>query len=270
MLSLNSTFKFLKMNKIILLLVFVLLYSIPSRADDWGKTGHRVVGEIADKYLVRKAKRTVTELLDGHSLAFVGPYGDDIKSDRKYDFMKPWHYVNFPFGANYETSPKSEEGDIINGIKICIEVLKNPSSSKEEKAFYLKMLVHFLGDLHQPLHIGIAEDKGGNDFQVRWFGSGTNLHAVWDSEMLDSYNMSYTEVAMNSNVLSKSEIEEIEKGTVIDWMYDSRRLCNNIYENTKVGEKLGYNYMYEYMDLVRSQLQKGGIRLASILNDIFG
>lgn len=258
------------MNKIFFLFVFVLLYSIEMSADDWGKTGHRVVGEIADKHLDYKAKKIVSELLDGYSLAFVGPFGDDIKSDRKYDFMKPWHYVNFPFGAKYETSPKSEEGDIVIGIKRCIEVLKNPHSSKNEKAFHLKMLVHFVGDLHQPLHIGIAEDKGGNDFQVRWFGSGTNLHAVWDSEMLDSYNMSYTEVAMNSKVLSTSEIEEIEKGTVLDWMYDSRQLCENIYENTKVGEKLGYNYMYQYMDIVRSQLQKGGIRLASILNEIFG
>lgn len=239
-------------------------------ADDWGKTGHRVVGEIAEKYLDRKAKRAVSELLDGHTLAFVGPFGDDIKSDRKYDSFKPWHYVNFPFGDRYESYSKSEDGDIIRGINTCVDVLKNKNSSKEDKTFYLKMLVHFLGDLHQPLHIGILDDKGGNDFQVRWFGSGTNLHTVWDSQMLDSYGMSYTEVAVNADVLSKQEVEAIKSGTVLDWMYESRALCEDIYENSTIGENLGYNYMYKYMDTVRFQLQKGGIRLASLLNDIFG
>ena len=258
------------MYKFVFLLIFVFSNPINVLADDWGKTGHRVVGEIAEKYLDHKAKKSISELLDGHSLAFVSNYGDDIKSDRKYDSYDPWHYVNFPFGARYETHPKSKEGDIVQGIQTCIDVLKDRNSSKEDKAFHLKMLVHFLGDLHQPLHIGIAEDKGANDFQVRWFNSGTNLHKVWDSQMLGSYNMSYTEVVANADRLSKEEVKEIQKGSVLDWVYDSRALCEDIYANTKVGEKLGYKYMYDYMDPLRSQLQKGGIRLASILNDIFG
>lgn len=127
-----------------------------------------------------------------------------------------------------------------------------------------------MGDLHQPLHIGKAQDKGGNDFQVRWFGSGTNLHSVWDSKMIDSYGMSYTEVAANADVLSKDEVAAIKRGTVKDWVSESRMLCEDIYDNTKVGEKLGYNYMYQYINVTRSQLQKGGIRLAKIINDIFG
>ncbi|QAA81182.1 S1/P1 Nuclease [Aequorivita sp. H23M31] len=258
------------MYRILFLFVFVLFYSVPALAEDWGVTGHRVVGEIAEKYLDRKASKAISVLLDGHSLAFVGPFGDDIKSNREFDSFKPWHYVNFPFGERYETYPKSEEGDIINGIYACITILKDEKSSKDEKAFYLKLLVHFIGDLHQPLHIGKLDDKGGNDFQVRWFGNGTNLHKVWDSEMLDSYKMSYTEVARNADVLSKKEVEAIKSGTVLDWMYESRALCEDIYDNSEVGEKLGYNYMYKYMDTVRFQLQKGGIRLASLLNDIFG
>lgn len=258
------------MYKVLVLAVFILFNPIHAKADDWGKTGHRVVGEIAGKYLNQKAQKNIAYFLDGHSLAFVGPFGDDIKSDRKYDSFKPWHYVNFPFGKEYEDSEKNNAGDIITAIDKCIAVLKNPKSPKAEKAFYLKMLVHFMGDLHQPLHIGMAEDKGGNDFQVRWFGSGTNLHAVWDSKMLDSYDMSYTEVSANADVLSKEEVAAIKSGSILDWVKESRMLCEDIYENTKVGEKLGYDYMYQYMDVARFQLQKGGIRLAKILNDIFG
>lgn len=254
---------------VFIILLFVSMSTLTA-SEDWGKTGHRVVGEIAEKYLDIKAKKAINELLDGHTLAFVGPFGDDIKSDRKYDSFKPWHYVNFPFGGRYDTTPKSHKGDIIMGINTCIAILKDKKSTKEKKAFYLKMLVHFVGDLHQPLHIGIEDDKGGNDFQVRWFNSGTNLHTVWDSKMINSYDMSYTELAANANVLTKAEVEAIKRGTIQDWMYDSRMLCEDIYKNSQIGEKLGYNYMYKYMDTVRFQLQKGGIRLAALLNEIFG
>ena len=258
------------MKKIVIVFLVSLLSNGLFAADDWGKTGHRVVGEIADSYLSKKAEKEISNLLNGHSLAFVANFGDDIKSDHQYDSFGPWHYVNFPFGEKYETYPKSEKGDIIQGINKCISVLKDKKSAEEDKVFYLKMLVHFMGDLHQPLHIGLAEDKGGNDFQVRWFSDGTNLHSVWDSKMIDSYEMSYTEFAANTDVLSKQQVEAIKKGTVLDWMYDSRRLCENIYEHTEIGEKLGYNYMYDYTNKLRSQLQKGGIRLAGLLNEIFG
>ncbi|MEM0519628.1 S1/P1 nuclease [Aequorivita flava] len=257
------------MKKAVLVLLVVLFSNGLFASEDWGKTGHRAVGEIADDYLSRKAEKEILKLLDGHSLAFVANYGDDIKSDRNFDMYRPWHYVSFPFGEKYETYPKSEKGDIIQGIKKCVAVLKDKNSSKEDKVFYLKMLVHFMGDLHQPLHIGLAEDKGGNDFQVRWFKDGSNLHTVWDSKMIDFYDMSYSELAKNTDVLSKQQIEAVKKGTVIDWMYESREICENIYQNTEVGEKLGYNYMYKYMDVLRFQLQKGGIRLATVLNEIF-
>lgn len=257
------------MKKFIAVLLVSLFSTGLFASEDWGKTGHRAVGEIAGKYLSKKAEKQILKLLDGHSLAFVANYGDDIKSDRAYDHYSPWHYVNFPFGEKYETHPKSEKGDIIQGIEKCITVLKNANSSREDKVFHLKMLVHFMGDLHQPLHIGLADDKGGNDFQVRWFNDGANLHSVWDYKMLDFYEMSYTEVATNTDVLSKEQVEAIKKGNVIDWMYESRVLCEDIYANTEIGEKLSYNYMYKYMNTLRSQLQKGGIRLAKVLNEIF-
>ena len=88
--------------------------------------------------------------------------------------------------------------------------------------------------------------------------------------MIESYDMSYSELAANRKRLSKKQIEEIQKGTVLDWMYESRELCEDIYSNTTVGEKLSYNYMYKYMDVAKFQMQKGGIRLAKVLNDIFG
>ena len=218
----------------------------------------------------RKAKKEVRKLLDGHSIAYVSNFGDEIKSDRNYKEFSPWHYVNFPFDSTYEAHPKSDKGDLIVGINTCIEILKSSTSSKEDKVFYLKMLIHFVGDLHQPLHVGMADDKGGNDLQVRWFSDGANIHSVWDSKMIDSYDMTYTEIAANEKELSKEQLKAIQEGTVIDWMYDSRELCKDVYSTIEPGQKLRYRYSYDYMNTVLDQLQKGGIRLAVILNDIFG
>lgn len=252
------------------LLLLLLLSSQICLADTvlWGSTGHRVVGEVATQYLKSSTKRKLKKLLNGQSLAMVSTFGDDIKSDSRYREFNSWHYVNIPSGQLYDTHDKSEHGDIIKGINKCISVIKNERASDDDKVFYLKMLVHLMGDLHQPLHVGRAEDKGGNEFQVRWFNKGTNLHKVWDSEMINHFKMSYSELAENLPRLSKKEIRAIETGTVLDWTYESQKLADKVYNSAETGEKLGYRYMYDNFQNVRLQLFKGGIRLAKVLNEI--
>lgn len=255
-----------------LVVIFLMTFSVVQATDnpDWGATGHRTIGKIADSYLSGKTKRVINELLDGQSLALVSTFGDDIKSDKRYNDFYTWHYVNMPFGVKYEDSEKNEKGDLVSGIEKCKEVILNKNSTKEDKAFYLKLLVHLIGDLHQPMHVGRAEDKGGNDIQVRWFNDGTNLHRVWDSDMINHYNMTYSELAENSNKISKEQIKYLQKGTIADWANETQQLAIKVYGSVEVGEKLGYNYVYENFDLVRSQLQVGGIRLAQVLNTLFG
>jgi len=257
------------MKKRILLAFTFLIATSSYAAEDWGPTGHRAVGEIAQSYLSPEVKLIIEDILDGQSLALVSTFADEIKSDERYKAFSPWHYVNFPFESTYEKSPKSEKGDIIVAIKKCVDVLKSKDASKDDKAFYLKMLVHFMGDLHQPLHVGLAEDRGGNTFQVQWFDEGVNLHWVWDEKIIEKFGMTYTELAQNTNKLSQEELDAIQKGSVEDWMYESRNLCLDVYDHTKVGDKLSYDYMYRYTHVVRNQLQKGGIRLGKMLNTIF-
>lgn len=257
------------MNKLFLLFLFFISLPPLKASEVWGPTGHRTVGEIAEGYLAPEVKEKISELLKGQSLALVSTFADEIKSDMKYWAYNPWHYVNFPFDGTYEDHPKSEKGDIVQAIYTCIEVLKNTEASKEQKAFHLKLLIHFVGDIHQPLHVGIADDLGGNKFQVRWFGEGTNLHRVWDVSIIEKFGMSYSELAKNQSVLTEAEVENIMNSKVEDWMYESRDWCLDIYENTTIGDKLSYAYTYKYTTIVRSQLQKGGIRLAGLLNEIF-
>jgi len=257
------------MRTVILIIIFSIFTFNFQAAEVWGPTGHRATGEIADLYLTKKAKRQIEKLLNGESLAMVSTFADEIRSDDSYGDFATWHYVNFPFNSSYEAHPKSEKGDLYAAIHKCISVLKDSERSTSDKAFHLKMLVHFIGDLHQPLHVGIAEDRGGNRFQVQWYDEGTNLHTVWDTNIIESYNMSYTELVANREKLSKAEIRKIQSGTIKDWMYESRELCLKVYETTKVGENLKYRYMYDYSGVVREQIQKGGLRLAHLLNEIF-
>ncbi len=256
-----------KNNICILLFLFIAssLYSNPI----WGPTGHRTVGEIAEKHLKKCVKKKIDKLLNGESLAFVSTYADEIKSDKNFRKYYTWHYINYPFHSDYKSSNKNPKGDLITGIEFSIKVLKDKNSSKEEKKFYLKMLVHLIGDLHQPLHVGRTEDKGGNSIQVQWFGKGSNLHRVWDENMIDKWDMSYVELANNAKDLSKKQLKSYQKGEVIDWVNESQKLAIEVYKSAQKGDKLSYRYSYLHFGTVRSQLQKGGIRLAKLLNEIF-
>ena len=253
------------------LLIVTFLFTKPAVEEVvfWGQNGHRVTGKIAENHLKKRAKKKIDKLLKGQSLAFVSTYADEIKSDRAFSKYYPWHYVNMDLDQSYAEASKNPKGDLVTGINKCIEVLKNSESSFEDKSFYLKMLVHFVGDLHQPMHIGQKADKGGNSVKVQWFGKGTNLHAVWDTKMIEYWNMSYLELAESAQDLSKKQVKAIEAGTLVDWVDEIHEVTRSIYKSVEVGENIRYKYSYEHFGTVREQLQRGGIRLAKILNDIF-
>ena len=259
----------MKFKILVLLPLFAMLNSSSDEAFFWGQNGHRATGEIAENFLTKRTKRKIDKILKGESLAFVSTYADEIKSDKKYRKYSSWHYVNMDLDETYEASEKNPKGDLVTAIDTCITILKNKDSSEEDVVFHLKMLVHLIGDLHQPMHIGRREDKGGNDIQVQWFGQGTNLHSVWDTKIIENFNMSYIELANNSKRLSKKQIEALNKGSVIDWVEEVHEITKRVYKSVKVGENLKYRYSYDYLGVVRTQLQKGGIRLAKVLNDIY-
>lgn len=251
------------------LLAFLILSQTLLATEDWGQNGHRVVGETAENYLKSKVSRKIDRILNGQSLADASTYADEIKSDRAYDNYKPWHYANIPFDQTYSEAEKNPEGDIVYGIEECISKLKSGKLDREKEQFYLRMLIHLVGDMHQPLHFGLKEDKGANDFKVKWFNQPTNMHSVWDTKMIESYNMSYTELEVNSPELSKSEIKSIKSGTLMDWVEESRELTRTVYKSAEADENLSYRYMYNWFNVVELQMKKAGIRLAVILNDIY-
>lgn len=256
------------MKKIVFLL-FLLAEITFANEMIWSKTGHRAIGHIAQQHLTNKTRKAINKLLDGHDLAFVSNFADEIKADQRFSEFSPWHYVNYPADKKYTEVTPSPYGDVVMGIQRCIEIVGDENSSHADRVFYLKMLVHLVGDLHQPMHVGRLEDKGGNDLQIQWFNEGTNLHRLWDRDLIDSYGMSYTELAATLPKLTKKEIKNIQQGDVFEWVEESQELANALYDSVEVGEKLGYRYSYEYNALLLQQLHVGGLRLAKVLNDLF-
>ncbi|WJJ95177.1 S1/P1 nuclease [Algibacter luteus] len=249
--------------------LFILPYQTFANDDFWGQTGHRVVGKIADDYLSGKAKREIQRLLNRKSLAFVSTFADEIKADKRYNEFYTWHYINMSLDENYEDSEKNPEGDLVSGINYCKKIISDDEASDDDKAFYLKLLIHLIGDLHQPMHIGLKEDRGGNDFKVQWHYEDSNLHRVWDSDMIEKFDMSYVELAENADVLSKAQVKAIQKGSVIDWVNETHELTRKIYDSAEPEENLRYRYSYHHFKTVRTQLQIAGIRLAKVLNELF-
>ncbi len=234
----------------------------------WGPTGHRAIGKVANEYLSSKARKKVSSIMGGQSLAMASTWMDEIRSDRKYDHWADWHWVTIPDGKTYEETEKSAHGDIIQTLERVILELKSGKLTTEEQRERIKILVHLVGDIHQPLHVGTGEDKGGNDIAVKWFGRKSNLHRVWDSEMIEHSLLSYTELAESLVRPSRQERLVWQQASVREWAMEGIRLRAAVYA---IGDgSLGYGYSYAHWDAVRLRLMQAGIRLAGVLNEIYG
>lgn len=248
--------------------ILLVLFSA-GQAFSWGQTGHRAIGEVASFYIKNKVQKKIDQILKGESLAVSSVWMDNIKSDDNYDHTHDWHWVTIPDGKTYEQTDKNANGDIIMTIKRLIEALKMGGLTPKDEAEYLKMLIHLVGDIHQPLHVGNGEDTGGNAVKLKWFGGNSNLHRVWDSEMIDSKNFSYTELARVVNITNKTQVNNWQNDSVDDWYKEAMTYRGQLY-NLPSDLYLGYEYSYKNWDTVKEQLLKAGLRLAAVLNDIYG
>jgi len=237
-------------------------------AGAWGQTGHRTVAQIAQNHLTKKAKKKIAKIMGHESLVEASTWMDNIKSDDAYDHTHSWHYVTVPDGQTYANSEKNEKGDAYECVERMIETLKDDTKSYAEKKDALRMLVHVVGDFHQPLHVGKGDDRGGNDVKIKWFYSSSNLHSIWDSKMIDSKNFSYSELALMIDHPSNEDEQKMTSTELNVWVSEAQALRTQIYY---IGEKdyLSYEYLYKNWPTVKEQLYKGGRRLAAILNELF-
>ena len=258
--------------KKVVIIAFFLSISISSIA--WGVLGHRIVGQIADSYLTSKAKIEIQKILGFESIAMASNWPDFIKSDPKYKYLSTWHYVNLKAGLTEDSLKKFLNADTATDAYtktnfIINELKKNKLMPIETKQLYLRLLIHIIGDLHQPLHVGREEDRGGNALKTKWFSEETNLHAVWDEKLIGFQQLSYTEYATVLNHLTAKQKSDWQKFTFQDWIYDSYKFAELVYADYKPDTRLDFAYNFKFVAPMNDQLLKGGLHLAFVLNDIY-
>ena len=253
--------------KIFKIALIVAISCMDFNAFGWGATGHRAMGLITERYLTPSAKKKLQKILKGQSVAMASTWMDDIRSDSTYDYTADWHWVTIENGKTYAESPKNPNGDVIMTLERIIADLKGKKVTGKQEVEHIKMLIHLIGDVHQPLHVGCCDDAGGNRVRVKWFRDDSNLHRVWDSEMIDYTKLSYTELANSIPVPAKTEVSLWQKSSVQEWAKESMAMRKQVYA-TGDGN-LGYKYAYKNLDSVKHRIMLAGIRLAGILNSIY-
>lgn len=251
----------------------VMLLVLCQPAYSWGVLGHRIVAEIAQAHLSKKAKKELKKMIGSETLAWWSNWPDFIKSDTTWNHASPWHYVDLPGHMekeNFVSELKKLPGkNLYSQIQSTMAELKNRSLPIEKRRTALYFLIHLVGDLHQPLHVGRDEDAGGNRIIVYWFDKKTNLHSLWDSMLIEFQQYSYTEYAKLLNLASEEQAKVWQNTSLEDWFYESHVASDSIYAATPAESKLSYRYNYQFQKMLEQQLLKGGVRLAALLNRAF-
>lgn len=248
-------------------LFFAILF-ISQSALAWGPIGHRVVGEIAQKRLNPSVAKKVAEILENRTLADVSTWADLMRSDPVWKKAGPWHYVNIEDGKKYKDRAPFKGGDVIWAIEHFSAVLNNEKSSTKDKKEALSFIVHFYGDIHQPLHVSRRSDYGGNKIALKWFGKKTNLHEVWDEKIIELEQLSYTEYVDYIDKSNHENEKNWAKEPLMTWVQESFDMRPLVYDLPKKFEaNWEYQYRFKTHHALNERLLKAGIRLAFWLNE---
>jgi hypothetical protein len=241
----------------------------------WDKTGHRLIGELAQQQLSPKALSWVKSYLSQEEIFSASHWADEIRSDPSWKRASSWHYLNCPFSRLLSERTIKKEGDLLQAMEAMMNILlkrKVPKPYEKVTAQEaLKFLIHFVGDLHQPFHVGLEEDRGGNDVMVFWFGEKTNLHQLWDQGLIDHQKLSFSEwsrfihgrLPKNLRKKTKQSLQHRFEQDFFSWALESRAVLKNLYEKPR--SSLGYDYAFKHLPLLIKQLYLSGERLAMVL-----
>lgn len=239
----------------------------------WGPRGHRIVAELAEAQLTPQARAAVQKLLasrGAHHLDDVANWADGLRDTDPALFRrtKRLHFVNFHSrDCVYDPPRDCRDGECaVAAIDKYSAILADRTNPPAERAEALAFVVHFVGDIHQPLHADYRHDAGGNDFQVRWRGRGTNLHHVWDSLMLDSTHLS---AAQFTDKLATQHAPIATGGTPAQWAGESCRIDRDdgVYPRSRF---IDQTYVERELPIAEQRLRQAGARLAAMLNRDLG
>ncbi len=273
------------------LLIGAVPVAFPAKTDSWGANGHRVVAEIASRHLHSASASAVARILGPGELrlARAATWPDEIRSNPRWRDISPWHYVTVEDTADYraEIRPAATiEGvrNVAQAIEFFADVLRGSAAKRAEFEAYmsargvepflgsveaaaLSLLVHFVGDVHQPLHVGRGQDLGGNRIRLNWFESPSNLHSVWDEGLIAKQALSFTELATMIDRASPEDIRDWRDDPLDTWVRESMELRRQVYHFPALPD-LSYDYAYQNTETANQRLLKGGIRLAGLLDSV--
>ena len=234
----------------------------------WGPQGHEIVAAIAQDRLAPRALEVLRKEFNITRLEDVANWADRIKRKRKE--TRPWHYTNIPQGERqYLRERDCPQGACVTEkIEEFSSLLRDKARPRRERREAVMFLVHFIADVHQPLHLGNPGDRGGNEIRVRVHDEWTNLHAVWDHDLIRLEGKSLLKYAAGlSREITPRQVERWNASSVVDWSEESRELALEGYrlEKDKSGA-LTRGYLDRGRRVVKQQLKKAGVRLAHRLN----
>jgi hypothetical protein len=287
---------------IIPIIVMLFIISSSQFVSAWGPNGHRIIAEIAEQHLTPKALKAIKEILDSRPMAKCCIWADFIYSEKPWKFSKKWHYINVKESEDNKKEmmlvlEKSHEDPEINNVIEAIDYFtdilmgdKNKIKEFKERvekegatlynhnleATALSFLTHFVGDVHQPMHVGLPSDRGGNNVKLLWFNKNSNLHRLWDTELIESEFLSFSDYVRFINFSTKQKVQSYQESEVVDWALESIEVCRQVYKELDLdpSEKykiptLGYQFSHDYIETLNDRLLRAGIRLAGLLNKIF-
>ncbi len=273
----------LKMKHLSCLLIFITIFSSIESTYAWRETGHYTVAELAWRKLTPQAQAKFIKFLKpNETLATVSTWPDDVRKTTKWKHTAAYHFGDFEDQHTYFTNPCKADGDVVRALVKYEDVLRNNRSSFEDRVNALKFLVHFMGDLHQPLHIGRPKDQGGNLINVRWYGKSVNeegekinLHKIWDLHLIDKIlkdekindGTTYNHLAY-ANYLEKLKVPANTTADLnfADWAMESHSQRKIAYA---IGNgSLGDAYYFKAKDLLNTRIIQAGLRLGKVLNSI--
>ena len=270
------------MKRLAALLAMSALAAAPAAA--WGPVGHRITAQIAQDNVSGQTRARIAQILGHEELPEAATWPDEQRSNPDAFWQTtsyPWHFVTIPVGQAPEHLEHPSEGDAETALESFTAVLRDPVASPEDKARALRFVVHIVGDLHQPLHVGKPGDRGGNDVKVRWFDDPVvqNLHWVWDEGMIRRQELSFSEYA--ARLEARMTAEQVVAWWNVEpdtWMAESAALRDRIYPAPSERDGAGtpeapfvmrYWYPYEWTPEMELRLQQSGIRIAAYLDWVF-
>jgi len=249
------------------------LVLVPQLSFAYGAEAHAIIGHVAERFLCADTREALADIDPDYSLAEAGVWADRIRGNADWDIARPWHYLNVSDGVRLSEAQRSGAGDVLSALgHFRVELAgKSLPEQQRREAFYF--LVHFVGDVHQPLHVGRRSDRGGNKVNVLVNGRSSNLHSYWDRRVLDGVLRSPVAYAAQLAARNQLFVARWQATEPAVWAVESQAFRREVYNFGQPDGKGRYilspAYQVRALEITDFRMAQAGVRLAGVLNDIW-